>query len=255
MTSFIIILFALYGALIGSFLNVCIYRLPRGMNITTDRSHCTSCGHQLAARDLVPIISYFMLRRKCRYCGQAISARYAIIETVTLISFATIGIVIRPAGFGIDLIQAVLIAITASALIVWSMIRLDGSKPPISLYFWLFASAFINSMLEADKLLHLVGLLSMLITALLLYALRLWQLQLRHPGHEIIVASAAGLLTAWPGTVILGGLITITLAILNIWINRSRKDNYKPGHWLAPFIALISLTGALMHHGGLPWFI
>ncbi|NLW12888.1 MAG: prepilin peptidase [Clostridiaceae bacterium] len=254
MTSYIIVLFALYGALIGSFLNVCIYRLPRKMNITTDRSHCTSCGHQLAARDLVPVFSYLALKRKCRYCSEPISSRYAIIETATMAVFAAIAAVMGPTGLDIKLGQAVLLAVTASALIVWSMIRFDDNKPPVILYFWLFIPAFINAMLEADRLLHLVGLLSMLLTALLLYVLRLWQLQLRHPGHEIIIAAAGGLMTAWPGTAIFGGLTAIMLAILNVWINRNRNENLQPGRWLAPMLALFSLCGALLHHGGATWF-
>ncbi len=254
MTSFIIILFALYGALIGSFLNVCIYRLPRRMNITTDRSHCTSCGHQLAAKDLVPVISYLTLKRKCRYCGEPISARYAIIETTASVAFTIVAIIFHPAGLDLRLAQSVLLAIAFSALIVWMMIRFDGSKPPAGLYIWLLAPAVINAMLEADRMLHLIGLMSMLLYVLLLYFLRLWQLQLRYPGHEMIVAAAAGLMTAWPGTVIIGGLTAITLAILNVWINRSKNVDLNMGRWLAPVLALFIFTGTMLHHGGVAWF-
>lgn len=255
MTSFIIVLFALYGALIGSFLNVCIYRLPLGQNITTDRSHCPSCGHQLSAKDLVPVFSYIALKRKCRYCGAAISARYAIIETVTMIAFTIIAYVLSPVGFDMKLLRAVLLAAAVSALIVWMMIRFDGNKPPLGVYLGLFVPGFIGAMLEEDRLLHLLGLLSMLTYVLLLYFLRLWQLQLRHPGHEIIVAAAVGLLTAWPGTVILGGLITTILAILNIAINKKKNGDKQPGRWLAPTLALLSFSGAMLHYGGAAWFI
>lgn len=254
MTSLIIVFFALYGALIGSFLNVCIYRLPRGANITTDRSHCTSCGHQLAARDLVPVFSYLALRRRCRYCGAPISARYAIIETTTMVAFTIIASVLRPASLDLRLAQAVLLAVAVSALIVWMMIRFDGSKPPLGVYLWIVVPVTANALLESDRLLHLIGLLSMLAYVLLLYFLRLWQLLLRHPGHEIMAAAIAGLMTAWPGTVIIGGLVTIILAMLNIWINRSKNIASDPGRWLAPMLAMMSFAGAMLHHGGVAWF-
>lgn len=71
----------------GSFLNVVIYRLPNKMNLATPPSHCTSCNHELKWYDNIPIISYLMLKGKCRYCGAKISPRYLIVEvSVAIIS-------------------------------------------------------------------------------------------------------------------------------------------------------------------------
>lgn len=71
----------------GSFLNVVIYRLPNKMNLATPPSHCTSCNHELKWYDNIPIISYLMLKGKCRYCGKKISPRYFIVEvSVAVIS-------------------------------------------------------------------------------------------------------------------------------------------------------------------------
>jgi len=72
-----------FGIVFGSFYNVIIYRLPRGMSIVKGRSMCTSCGHTLHAIDLVPIFSWLFLRGECRYCGAKISPRYLIIEFIT----------------------------------------------------------------------------------------------------------------------------------------------------------------------------
>lgn len=74
-----ILIFAL-GIIIGSFLNVCIYRIPREESIAFPPSHCTHCSHPLDWYDLIPIVSYFSLRGKCRYCGEGISPQYPIIE-------------------------------------------------------------------------------------------------------------------------------------------------------------------------------
>lgn len=79
--------FFIFGALIGSFLNVVVLRLPGGEKLT-GRSHCPNCGHQLAPLELVPMLSYLFLRGKCRKCRKAISPRYFIIELITGLLFA-----------------------------------------------------------------------------------------------------------------------------------------------------------------------
>jgi leader peptidase (prepilin peptidase)/N-methyltransferase len=76
------ILFGL-GTSLGSFLNVCIYRLPLDKSIVSPPSHCPSCGTRLSPPDLVPIFSYLALRGRCRYCGARISPRYAVVEFLT----------------------------------------------------------------------------------------------------------------------------------------------------------------------------
>lgn len=75
------------GLLIGSFLNVCIYRIPRGESISYPPSHCTTCGSKIKPYDLIPVISWIFLRGKCRKCGEKISSRYAIVELATAILF------------------------------------------------------------------------------------------------------------------------------------------------------------------------
>jgi len=76
-------LVGLLGLIIGSFLNVCIYRLPRGLSPVKPRSGCTKCGHMLAWYENVPILSYLVLRGRCRKCGEPISPMYPIIEAIT----------------------------------------------------------------------------------------------------------------------------------------------------------------------------
>ena len=73
----------IWGLIWGSFYNVCIYRIPNKISIVTPPSHCPVCKHQLRWYDNIPIISYLLLRGKCRYCGTHISLRYPIIETVS----------------------------------------------------------------------------------------------------------------------------------------------------------------------------
>lgn len=76
------------GAVVGSFLNVCIYRLPRSESVVFPPSHCPSCAHQLNFWDLIPVLSYFWLRGHCRYCQQPINGRYPLVELITGLLFS-----------------------------------------------------------------------------------------------------------------------------------------------------------------------
>jgi leader peptidase (prepilin peptidase)/N-methyltransferase len=73
---------AAFGAIWGSFLNVCIARIPRGISVVTPPSHCFACGARVLARDNIPILSYLLLRGRCRHCGAKFSARYALVESL-----------------------------------------------------------------------------------------------------------------------------------------------------------------------------
>jgi len=86
----LLLLFAL-GAIVGSFLNVCIYRLPRHESVSHPPSHCPNCNTRLNGLDMVPIVSQTLLGSKCRYCGQKFSWRYAGIEALTGILFLLAG--------------------------------------------------------------------------------------------------------------------------------------------------------------------
>src|SRR5215212_3487642 len=76
-----------YGAAVGSFLNVCIYRWPRDESVITPPSHCPECDHRLAPKDLIPLFSQLWLRGRCRYCSTKISWRYFGVELLTGAAF------------------------------------------------------------------------------------------------------------------------------------------------------------------------
>ena len=117
LTIFIYTIVFLYGIVIGSFLNVCIYRLPLKENIATtgshvQSSHCMSCGRKLGWRDMVPVFSYIMLRGRCRQCGAKISIQYPLIEALNGVLYV---IVFMANGFTFS---SVLYCLMTSALIV-----------------------------------------------------------------------------------------------------------------------------------------
>jgi leader peptidase (prepilin peptidase)/N-methyltransferase len=82
-----LVLAALVGAFIGSFLNVCIYRLPRGTSVVWPPSACPRCGYKLAWFDNIPIVSYLVLRGRCRKCGTPYGVRYVVVELLTATFF------------------------------------------------------------------------------------------------------------------------------------------------------------------------
>ena len=84
------------GLVVGSFLNVCIYRLPEGKSIVSPPSACGNCGHRLGVLDMIPVLSYFLLGGKCRYCSMPYSPRYALVELLTACLFALCGFYYLP---------------------------------------------------------------------------------------------------------------------------------------------------------------
>lgn len=82
-----IVLAGIFGAIVGSFTNVCIYRIPEHRTIVKGHSMCMTCGHELGALDLVPIFSWLFLGGKCRYCKTPISSRYIKIESLTALAY------------------------------------------------------------------------------------------------------------------------------------------------------------------------
>ena len=81
---------ALLGLVFGSFCNAWAWRLAHGESIIHGRSHCAFCGHALAARDLIPVLSYVRLRGRCRYCGARISPRYTAAELILCAFFVSV---------------------------------------------------------------------------------------------------------------------------------------------------------------------
>lgn len=95
---FFVVISTLFGIVIGSFLNVVIYRVPEGRTISKGHSMCMSCGHTLGALDLVPVFSWLFLGGKCRYCGAPVASRYIKIESFTGLVFLIVSYPFRSAG-------------------------------------------------------------------------------------------------------------------------------------------------------------
>ena len=114
----------LYGIIIGSFLNVCIYRMPKGESVVTVGSHCMNCKHPLKWYDLFPVFSYLALRGKCRYCGAKISIQYPLVELANGILYV---LVVAICGLNPD---SILWCVLTSIMIVIAVTDLKTMKFP-----------------------------------------------------------------------------------------------------------------------------
>ena len=132
---FVIIL----GALWGSFANVCIIRIPQGKGVVAGRSFCVKCKKKIQWFDNIPIISYLLLKSKCRNCKTKISFQYFLVETISLINFLVLYLI-----FGISLTTLFLIILSVVFLIIF-FIDLKHYIIPNSLTYSMMILGFIKS--------------------------------------------------------------------------------------------------------------
>lgn len=146
------------GVVIGSFLNVVIYRVPAGRTIVKGHSMCMTCGHNLAAKDLIPIISWATLKGKCRYCGAPIASRYTKIESFTGVAFliASVGLLKEASPAVINLgfntctyymIYFVTYVLALAAAISAMMIYFDTGKGYLGIAVWALICKVLSSLL------------------------------------------------------------------------------------------------------------
>jgi leader peptidase (prepilin peptidase)/N-methyltransferase len=153
----IIIIIFLFGLTIGSFLNVVIYRLPRGESIVLPPSHCPGCQHRLGPPDLVPVFSFLFLKGKCRYCGVRIGWRYPLVE----LSCALLTWVwwIRMGGAGIHA-DSVAMLIVTYALVAISLIDLDHQIIPNKITLPLLVAGLAFRGIQGELIPAALGLLA-----------------------------------------------------------------------------------------------
>ncbi len=189
MTLFLYLLIFLYGILIGSFLNVCIYRIPRQENIVTTRSHCMSCGYQLKWYDLFPLFTYLLLGGKCRKCKAKLSVQYPLIELCNGILYM---IIFLANGFNM---VSVIYCMMVSALLVLSVIDFRTYEIPVGINVFIGVLGLVRLVLDYKNwMLYIIGFGSVSLFLLLLYFLTKGR---GIGGGDIKLMAAAGLVIGW----------------------------------------------------------
>ena len=135
----------LFGITIGSFLNVCIYRLPKGESLITNNSHCMTCGTQIKRYDLIPVLSWIILRGRCRACGAKITPRYMIIELMTGLIF--LGVFMRY-DFMTYGLYPVMLCLFMAGLIVLCFQDVDTQEMCVSVLVYTFLIAAASHVLS-----------------------------------------------------------------------------------------------------------
>jgi len=119
-----VILIFILGLVVGSFSNVCIYRIPRNESIIYPASHCPKCGNNILPKDNVPLLSFILLKGRCRHCKNKISIRYPIVEFITGLIYLIIYLL-----YGLS-VQTLIYIILSSALIIIAFIDLNEEIVP-----------------------------------------------------------------------------------------------------------------------------
>ena len=247
----ILIIAGLVGALIGSFLNVCIHRLPRRESIVWPASHCPVCMKAIAWYDNVPLMSYAWLRGKCRLCRTAISARYPVVEAVNAAGYVALFwyFGLTPKTFVYAALYSALIVVTGTDLthrIIPDAVTLPG---------------IVIGLLSAALVLP-IGLISSL-EGMVVGGGILWSLAWLSPflfgkegmgGGDIKLMAMVGAFLGWKpvllaimvasliGSVIGGGLIAAGVM---------RRHEYLP---FGPFLAVGSMIALFFHDPLLNWY-
>lgn len=237
------IIIFLYGTVIGSFLNVCIYRIPRKESLLP-YSHCMSCGKRLHWYDMFPVFSYILLRGRCRNCKARISLQYPLIEAFNGISYL---IVFMANGISME---SVLYCLMASALLVISVIDERTFEIPVVLNLFLFGLGIISCIIDRENLMeHLVGMVSVSLALYLLYVISGGR---AIGGGDVKLMGAVGLILGWKLII----LAFFTGCILGAFIHVLRMKFSKAEHMLAmgPYLSAGILIAALWGDRMIEWY-
>ncbi len=216
------------GLVIGSYLNVCIYRIPRSLSTAAGRSRCTACGNIIRWYDLMPVISYVLLGGKCRNCGERISPRYIFVELLTAVcftaSFLTFGF--HP--------KALLACAVLAVLIVAAFIDAEHKVIPDRLVAVLFVLGIIHVFISGEGYLsHIIGLFAVSVPFLLIALLTGGM-----GGGDIKLMAAAGLFLGWKSavlSVIIGSAAGAVYAVYLLLAKRAGRKSEVP---FGPFLSL-----------------
>lgn len=243
LTPYIIIF--IFGITIGSFLNVCIYRIPLGESIVTAPSHCMTCGRKLKWYDMVPVFSWLVLGGKCRNCKSKISVQYPIIEGVNGILYAMICAV-----NGLEW-SSVIYCFMASALLVLSIIDWRTYEIPFGINVFLFVLGIAMTILDRGNLVeHLIGMICVSVLLGILYLLTGGR---AIGGGDIKLMFACGLILGWKLILLAFFLGCIIGSVVHI-IRMSVK---KAGRMLAmgPYLSAGIFLAALWGNAWINWYL
>jgi leader peptidase (prepilin peptidase)/N-methyltransferase len=245
------LLVAMFGALVGSFLNVCIYRLPRRESIAWPGSHCPSCSHPIAWYDNIPLLSYLILAGNCRHCSASISWRYPAVEALNAAGYAGLLWFFGP---GWDTIAY---ALLYSALLVVAGTDLSHKIIPNAVTF----PGIVIGLISAATILPL-GFLDSVI-GLLVGGGLLWLLAVLSPylfgkegmgGGDIKLLAMIGAFLGWKHalmTIMIGSLLGSLIGVTLIAARVMKREEYIP---FGPFLVCGAVVALFFGQTIFDWY-
>lgn len=262
-----------FGLIVGSFLNVCIVRLPRGRSIVSPPSHCPRCKKGIKFYDNIPVVSFLILRGRCRACGEPISWRYPAVELLNGLMYVW---TLSEFGIGGEMF---LVMAFCSALIVITFIDYDHQIIPDvitlpGMLVGLMLAPFVMSVLADPLPFHLGRLLphagpyltgflnsfiGLLFGATPLFAIGwLWE-KLRNieamGGGDVKLMGMVGSFLGWKGallTIMLGALAGSVVGITLILLHRHKMDKVIP---FGPFLAVGAVMTLFYGYDIISWYV
>ena len=240
------------GLIIGSFSNVCIFRIPKNESIVFPASHCPNCHTPIKAIDNVPILSFLLLKGKCRKCGEKISIRYPVVEFLTGAIYLLIFLI-----YGRSY-QTLIYALLSSALIIISFIDLDVQIIPdeISLPGIVIGLALSFIVPYISYLNSLLGIIAGggIIFLIALAGLAIFKKEAMG-GGDVKLSAMIGAFIGWKYIIVslfIGFFIGAIAGILLILLKIRNRDDLVP---FGPFIVLGSFITLLWGENILSWYL
>lgn len=230
-------LFFLTGLIIGSFLNVCIYRVPRGESIVFPPSRCPKCGQRLKPKHLIPVVSFIMLSGKCSYCRGKISPVYPAVEITAAVLFT---VLFSRFGMGLLFLKY---SLFASLLIVISFIDLKTQIIPDSLIVTGLVSGLAFTLIDKNS-----SFLASLVGALLGSGILLLIAILSRGGMgggDVKLMAVIGLFLGWRRVLVTLFIGFLSGGIISLFLLLTRKKGRKDAIPFGPFLSTAALVSAL----------
>ena len=239
-----ILIFA-FGIVIGSFLNVCIYRIPMHETVVTERSHCMRCGYQLSWYDMIPVFSWLCLGGKCRKCKEPISPQYPIVEATNGVLYL---LVFAVCGFGLD---SIIYCLMASALLVLSVIDWRTYEIPIGINIFILVLGILHIVIDYQNWLdYVIGFFSISIVLLILFYVSGGR---AIGGGDVKLMAAAGVVIGWK-LIILAFFIGCIVGSV-IHLTRMKLSGADKVLAMGPYLAVGIMIATLWGEKLISWYV
>jgi leader peptidase (prepilin peptidase)/N-methyltransferase len=247
----IAVAFAVVGLMVGSFLNVCIYRIPLRRSVVYPRSKCVSCDRPLAWYENIPVVSYLVLRGRCRTCGTRISLQYPLVELTTAAAF-----VIHYEVLGLSPLLPVRIAFTC-VLIVLFAIDLEHQLLPNVITLPALAAGLVLSLVLPPGLRD--ALIGVLVGGGILFLIAEVYFRLRKEDGmgmgDVKMLAMIGAFLGWKLTVLTLILASFGGSIAGILLLVTRRGNMKAALPFGTFLAAGALAASLFGEPLVNWYV